>query len=447
MTQFHSTTNLPLHILIVDDESTIRTTLSMCLMAAGHHPAEAASGSQGLALASAQVFDLIFLDLRLGAENGMDYILPFLEQNPWLKIVVITAYASIETAVEAMRRGAIDYLPQPFTPEQVELLATRIAETRVLESRVRELREALQTTDPAVALLSRNRAMQSALALAQRFAESDTVVLLEGESGAGKQTLARAIHNWSPRRAGPFLVATPAGRSDDAIATDLFGIAGTPGISRVEHCSGGTLYVEDIGELATRLQLKLLQLIQTGAFERDGKFDAISVDLRVIAGTRIPLASAVHSGVFREDVYFALSGKTIELPPLRDRPEDFRGLAENALAACSRRYAKLLTGFTGEAFDYLQKYSWPGNLRELRNIIERAVILARPPNIGLADLPPNMLASSNAALVLGDLVALEQIEEQHIRGVLSKVASLENAAKILGIDYATLWRRRKKYGL
>jgi two-component system, NtrC family, response regulator AlgB len=439
-----------LRILILDDEASIRSTLRICLEAFGHHVEEAGTASQAIEIAANRVFDLLFLDLRLGTDNGLDYIRHFLEQSPWLKIVVITAYASIDTAVEAMRRGATDYLPKPFTPEQVEMLAGKVAEVRSLEMRVRELQDALGAAAPETLLVSDSRPMCEAIQLAGTFAPSRAALLIQGESGTGKRTLARAIHQWSARKTGPFMQVSSKGLNEVEIAAELFGgaLQGRPGggLSRVEACAGGTLYIEDASVLPQRLQLKLLQLANFGTFEREGDYEQIPADVRIIVGATESLQQQVASGLFREDLYYALSSKTIELSPLRDRAPDIKPLAEIFLAFYARRTGKAVSQFTKEAIEYLHEYKWPGNVRELRNVVERAVILTRASTIGLQNLPPNMLKKASAA-ELGDLVPLEMIEELHIRGVLGTTRSLESAAKILGIDYATLWRRRRKYGL
>jgi NtrC-family two-component system response regulator AlgB len=449
MMQSDPPTTPSLRVLILDDEATIRSTLSLCLQTAGHHVADYGTGRQALDAAAVGVYDLLFLDLRLGTENGLDYIPLFLEQSPWLKIVVITAYASIETAVEAMRRGAVDYLSKPFTPEQVEILATKIVEVRSLEMRVRELQTALGRAEPDANFSSRNHTVQAAYQFARTIASSRAAILLQGETGTGKRMLARAIHEWSPRRDRPFMVTSCAGRSEDDIAAELFGTGATANSnappSRLEQCFGGTLYVDEFSALTPRLQLKIHQVIQDSTFEREGHFSQVPADVRIVAGTHHPIE--VVAGALRSDLFYTLSAKLISLPALRDRPEDLSSLAEIFLAFYSRQSGKLLTGFKTEAFDYLKAYAWPGNIRELRNVVERAAILANGPAVGLAELPPNFATGAPAAVAVGDLVPLETIEEQHIRGILSTTKSFDSAAKILGIDYATLWRRRRKYGL
>jgi NtrC-family two-component system response regulator AlgB len=442
----------PLRILVLDDEATIRTTLTLCLEAAGHQVAAFGTSKPTLEAAGTQVFDLLFLDLRLGIENGLDLIPHFLRQSPWLKIIVITAYASIDTAVDAMRRGAIDYLPKPFTPEHVEMLATRVAENRVVELRMRELLEVMDASVPPTTMSSDNHRTRAAIDLAKIFAQSKSAILIQGEDGTGKRSLARAIHEWSPRRNAPYMICTAHGRDEQTLGLELFG-GGTEGRaqrSRMEQCTGGTLYIDDLCALPAKLQLEILEFIQSGIFEREENYEKVQADVRIIAGTSRPLGALTEAGLFRQDLYFAFSAKLIELPPLRERMEDFPKLLESYLAFYARQNGRQLTGISVPAAEYMCGYTWPGNLRELQNVVERAVLLARPEDkdglISIEHLPSN-LGKKDSVTRLGDLVSLERIEELHIRSVLETTHSLESAAKILGIDYATLWRRRKKYGL
>ncbi len=444
------TKSLPsLRILVLDDEATIRTTLAVCLQTAGHQVVAFGSGEPALETSEKQTFDLLFLDLRLGIENGLDYIPRFLSQSPWLKIIVITAYASIETAVEAMRRGAIDYLPKPFTPEHVEMLATKVAEAKLTAMRLREMTDKLDANVPPIRWASSNHMFRSALEMARTFAPSKAAILIEGESGTGKRTLARAIHEWSTRSNGPFEISSAQGRDEQTLGVELFGTDDKTKRSKLEYCDGGTLYLDDFNALPPHMQIKLLEFIQTGTIEREGGFEKVTADVRLIAGVNQPLAQLAQSGLFRQDLYYAFSAKTVELPALRQRMEDFYSLAMTFLSFYNRQNGTSFTGFSKEAMEYMSAYSWPGNIRELRNVVERAMLLTsrRTGNqtVGIEHLPPN-LRGKNSAAKIGDLVPLEIIKELHIRGVLAATSSQESAAKILDIDYATLWRYRKKYG-
>ena len=440
-----------LRILVVDDEQTIRKTLTLCLEAEGHQVTAVGTMRDALGEANRRAFDLAFVDLRLGAASGLDLIQPLLSGSPWLKIVMITAYATVDTAVEAMRRGATDYLAKPFTPAQVAATADRIARLRALEHRLQTLQHAGAQGDHEADLASSSPAMQRAVELARQVAASDASVLIRGESGTGKGVLARAIHGWSPRAGKALAVISCPSLSAELLESELFGhVKGSftgavrDHAGRIAASEGGTLFLDEIGDLPPSLQPKLLRFLQDRAYERVGDTVTRKADVRVAAATNIDLEAAVAAGRFREDLLYRLNVIQIELPPLRERRDDIVLLATRFLAAL--KGGKPLLGFTAAAEQALAGYGWPGNIRELRNVVERATILCRGERIGVEHLPAGL---SPRALEpqLGDHVTVEVIEEQHIRRVLATMTSLEEAAKVLGIDYATLWRRRKKYGL
>jgi NtrC-family two-component system response regulator AlgB len=440
-----------LSVLVVDDEINIRKTLSLCLESQGHKVVGVTNLTDALGEAKRRSFDLAFVDLRLGTESGMDLIPALLVDSPWLKIVVITAYAAVDSAVEAMRRGATDYLPKPFTPVQVSAIADKVARLRALEQRVHDLESAIDESKADVAFLTGSLPMQRALSFAQQVAQSDATILLRGESGTGKGVLARAIHSWSPRATKPFTVVACPSLSPELLESELFGhvkgaftgaLRDSPG--RVSLAEGGTLFLDEIGELPLGLQPKLLRFVQDHEYERVGDGVTRRADLRVIAATNSNLEDSVKNGRFREDLFYRINVVQIEIPPLRERREDVVPLAEWFLASLGRR--KKVLGYTEDASSALQSYAWPGNVRELRNVIERALILCQGERIGPEHLPETF-SPRPAPAQLGDLVTLSQIEEMHIRRVLASTKSLEEAARVLGIDPATLWRRRKEYGI
>jgi len=440
----------PLRILVVDDEANIRTTLGLCLEAEGHTVVSQGNIHDALEEVARQVFDLVFLDLRLGVDNGMDFIPQLRAESPWAKVVVMTAYASIETAVEAMRRGATDYLPKPFEPSQVYLVTQKVAQLRQLELKVEALQSALGSMDAEADFPTNSPAMRDAVELARQVAPTQASILIHGEPGVGKGRLARAIHTWSRRAAGPF-AAVSCQQPVDALESELFGIspahASNAGVAtgRVAFCDGGTLLLDEVGQTPTRLQSRLLQLVQENIYERVDDMRAREVDVRVVATTSADLEKASREGTFRNDLRLALDVVDIHIPALRERPNDIPLLAERYLAHFNFQNHGSVAGFTSDAVYALMRHTWQANARELRNVVERAAILCRGGQIGVEHLPPNLL-SSEANCSIGDLVPLDQVEKSHILQVVAATRSLRRAAAILGIDNGTLSRRMKRYG-
>jgi NtrC-family two-component system response regulator AlgB len=442
-----------IHILVVDDEANIRRTLSVCLESEGHSVIGVSNFQDAVHEASRRSFDLAFVDLRLGTADGLDLIPVLLAQTPWLKVVVITAYASIDTAVEAIRRGATDYIPKPFTPAQVKLAVQKVFDMRTLEQRLASLQEDLGRSNPEVDFTTNSPVMQRVINLSHQVAPTEATVLLRGESGTGKTALARAIHQWSNRAHKPFCAVSCPAFAPELLESELFGhvkgaftgaVRDNPG--RFMSCQGGTLLLDEIGELPVNLQPKLLRFLQDKEFERVGDYTTRKADVRVIAATNRNLDEAVKEGRFREDLFYRLNVIQIEVPPLRERPEDIPILAERLLTFFGRARHHLFHGFTQETLKALKQHQWPGNIRELRNVIERGAILCQTDHVGIECLPGNLLPRDSSPR-LGDKVSLEKIEEEHIRRVLAATKSLQDAADVLGIDQATLWRRRKKYGI
>jgi len=442
-----------MNILVIDDELNIRKTVSMFFEAEGHTVSAVSNADDALTEANKKSFDLALVDLRLGTSSGLDLIPKLLAAAPWLKIVVITAYASIDTAVEAIKRGATDYLPKPFTPAQLKLILDKITQVLSLEQRLSSLQETLRQSNPDMLLESTSVAMQRSVALARDVAASDATVLLRGESGTGKSMLARLIHQWSPRQNRPFGVVSCPSLSAELLESELFGhvkgaftgaVRDQPG--RIAACDGGTLFLDEIGDLPLSLQPKLLRFLQDREYERVGEGITRKADIRVITATSIDLEAAAKTGRFREELLYRLNVFEIILPPLRERLQDIRLLAHQFLVFFARQNHRTLLGFSEEAGQALEHYAWPGNVRELRNVVERAAILCKTENVDVSHLPLN-LTPSLPPVNLGDPVPVEKIEELHIRRVLANTKSLEEAAEVLGIDTATLWRRRKQYGI
>ncbi|HMB94445.1 MAG TPA: sigma-54 dependent transcriptional regulator, partial [Tepidisphaeraceae bacterium] len=411
------------------------------------------NAQDAIAEAARQPFDLALVDLKLGATLGLDLIPELLAQSPWMRVVIITAHGSIDSAVETMKRGAADYLTKPFTPAQVKLVVERAARMRALEQQVAGLEGVLGQADSEMSFKSASPQMQRTISLAHEVAKSNTTVLIRGESGTGKGVLARAIHAWSSRAGKPFATVSTPTLSPQLLESELFGhakgaftgaIRDNPG--RIASCDGGTLFLDEIGDLPLALQPKLLRFVQDREYERVGEARTRRADVRLVTATNIDLEEAVAAGKFREDLLYRIKVVQLDLPPLRERQDDVIDLAQRFLAKLGQ--GKSIAGFTEEAENALRKYQWPGNIRELRNVIERAIIFCHSERVGIEHLPANFSQeASSAAVELGDAVSLDTMEELHIRRVLAKYKSLDEAATVLGIDLATLWRRRKKYGI
>ena len=437
-----------LRVLVIDDERNIRLTLPVLIESMGHHAQGAASGVEAEAALRAHRFDVALLDLKLGNVSGLDLLPRLLELSPGLQVVLMTAFASISTAVEAIRRGARDYLPKPFEPEQVRVLLDELARERSMQRRITELEDRLAEV-PEADFSTESPAMRAVLELAPRVAAADAPVLLTGESGTGKGVLARYIHSLGARAAGPFAVVNCPTLSEELLASELFGhargaftgaVRDSPG--RVEAAEGGTLFLDEIGEITPAVQARLLRFLQEHQYERVGETRTRTANVRIVAATNRELDEEVRRGRFRQDLLYRLNVLQLTLPPLRERREDIPRLAAGYLAHFAGVQRRPGMRFAPEVLPRLSAYAWPGNLRELRNAIERAVILAVGPVVDTRTLPGR---AERAGVALGDDVTVEVIEREHILRVLARHGHPEEAARVLGIDPATLWRKRKRW--
>jgi NtrC-family two-component system response regulator AlgB len=443
-----------MRILIVDDEAAIRRTTAIAVQTTGHEAAEAPSGVRALKLIETEEFDVCFLDVKLGTEDGLVVMEKLLQASPGLAVVMFTAFANIATAVEAMRRGAFDFIPKPFTPEQIRQVLQKIAHTRSLEQRVRQLESQLAGESPEIDLTSSEPAVQRVLDVAFKAADTNATFLVLGPSGTGKNVLVREIHRRSAQRDRPFVTVNCPSLSRELLESELFGhVKGAftgavqDTFGKVAAAEDGTLFLDEIGEMPLEIQPKLLRLLQDREYERVGEARPRKAVVRVIAASNRNLAAEIKTGRFREDLFYRLNVVTVALPGLRDRPADLMRLAGNYLAFFARSLGKKLQGFSPEVTAAFRTYGWPGNLRELRNVIERAVILTGDDTLTLADLPEEFSHRPESAIQLGARVTIDAVETEHIKRILGMSATLEEAARTLGIDPATLYRKRQKLGL
>lgn len=438
----------PLRVLVIDDERNIRLTLTALIESFGHDAQAAATAVEAEAAVQARRFDLALLDLKLGQTSGMVLLPRLLDAAPGMAVVLMTAFASIPTAIEAIRRGARDYLPKPFEPDQIRLLLDEVTRDREVSRRLDDLEQRLAEV-PEADFATESPAMGAVLDLARRVAPSDASVLLRGESGTGKGVLARFLHAHSQRTDRPFVVVNCPTLSEELLASELFGhvrgaftgaVKDTPG--RVASAEGGTLFLDEIAEIAPSVQARLLRFLQDRQYERLGEARTRAADVRVVAATNRVLEEEVRLGRFREDLLYRLNVIQITLPPLRERREDVVHLATRYLAHFARLQRRRPMTFAADAIARLQSHGWPGNLRELRNVIERAVILAP------GDVVDGALVGVGAQrerIEIGDDVTVEEVEREHILRVLARHGHPEEAARVLGIDPATLWRKRKRW--
>jgi NtrC-family two-component system response regulator AlgB len=445
-----------LRVLLVDDDKQILRSFRMCLEEGGYLVATAGDGRTAEQKLAEAVFDLCFLDLRIGEESGLD-LLPRLRQiAPWMRVVMVTGESSISLAVQAIKLGASDFLVKPCAPEVLLGTAARQAEARALAKRVELLESGDGRDDRDVQPGSSSPAMQRVLELARSVADTDASVLVLGESGTGKGVVAKALHGWSPRAKENFVTINCPGLSGELIASELFGHvrgaftgATENKLGRVDQADGGTLFFDEIGDFPMAMQPKLLRFIQDREYERVGDPVTRKADVRIIAATNRDLATMVADGSFREDLLYRLNVITLELPPLRDHPEDITDLAQRFLARFAQTYRRQAREFSPEARDFLLRYGWPGNIRELQNVVERATILAKGESVRLEDLgvAPIDFSSQNGRLRAGDDVTVDELERAHIEAILGSASSLDGASRTLGIDASTLYRKRKRYGI
>ena len=443
-----------MRVLIADDEKSIRTSTMVAIQAAGHQAETADSGQVAVLKLDEDAYDLAFLDLRLGDEDGLDVLDQIKRQYPKLPVVVFTAYASIASAVAAMRRGAFDYLEKPFTPEHLRQIIGRVEKQRQLQSKIDDLQQQINLQNPRIDLNTSDARMTNAMDILFRAAPTQAAILLLGENGTGKSVLAREVHRRSNCKEGPFVTVNCPSLSRELLESELFGhvkgaftgaVRDTWG--KVALAESGTLFLDEIGELPLEIQPKLLRLLQERQYERVGENRIRMANARIIAATNKDLKECVREGTFREDLYYRLDVISVTIPPLRERVQDLETLAQEFLRFFARQLGRSALTFSDAAIRRLRVHPWHGNIRELRNTIERTAILSRSDTIEEDFLPEESLNGQMTDAAVGSEITLDQLEEVHIRLILQSAPSLDSAAKTLGIDPATLYRKRKRLKL
>jgi len=442
-------------ILVVDDDAVARQLLAEALRKDGYDVEIAAGGADAIALGETKRFDVVLTDIRMGEVDGLAVLREFRQRSPETAIVLLTAFGSMDGAIEAIRQGAYDYLAKPFKKEEIRLVVRRSLEHSRLVRENARIREELRERQGSP-LIGSSPAMLEVYKLVARVSAGKSTVLLEGESGTGKELAARAVHANSPRRDRPFVPVNCAALPETLLESELFGhergaftgaVASKRGL--FEAADQGTLFLDEIGDIGPALQVKLLRVIQEQEVRHVGGTASVKVDVRIVAATNRDLAQMVKDGKFREDLFYRLNVVRIVMPPLRERREDIPMLAHHFLQKATVSSNQPVRGFVPETMALLERYHWPGNVRELENVIERTVSLAPGPLIMPDDLPETV-RKAEAAPPGGDesLLSLEEVEKRHLGKVLRETGGNKvRAARILGIDRRTLYRMAERFGM
>ena len=450
------------NLLIVEDEAKMRRLLELNLAEDGHSVRTAANAEAGLNALRQEKIDLIVTDLKLPGMNGLEFLQAVKRTNATIPVVVMTAFGTVETAVEAMKAGASDYVLKPFSMEEMKLIVKKELDVHRLREENRSLREALGQRYQFRNIVARSPKMQEVLATVERVAPTNSTVLLGGESGVGKDLIARAIHEHSRRAAGPFIKINCTAIPENLLESELFGYekgaftgANTAKPGRFELADKGTIFLDEIGDVPGSIQVKLLHVLQDREFERLGGTKTLKVDVRVIAATNQDLRAALEQGTFREDLYYRLNVVPINIPPLRERKEEIPYLVDYFIARFAHESGKPITGITPAALKLLMDFHWPGNVRELENIIERAMALSTGTVIDVADIRLDIAVSSPTAAAASGLatfppegVTLEQFEDEIIREAVHRAkGNKSQAARLLGLSRNALRYRLSKLGV
>jgi two-component system response regulator AtoC len=444
------------NILVVDDEEIVRGSLLDWLKEDGYQVEAVEDGFKALEKFRDRSWDIALIDLKMPKMDGLELLGKIKEIRPQTQVVIITAFATVNTAVQAIKIGAYDYLVKPFNPEELSLLIKRLVESQNLLKEISHLRKELQKQYQFYDLISKSAAMQKVFDLANTTAKSNSNILILGESGTGKELLARAMHNESLRAGGPFIAVSCVALTETLLESELFGhekgsftdaIAQKKG--KFELADRGTIFLDEIGDISPKLQLSLLRVLQEKEFTRVGGTKSIKVDARIIAATNRDLKKAVDEGKFRDDLYYRLNVISIELPPLREHKEDIPLLVHHFIEKFNIEMGGKVERISEEALEILMKYNWPGNVRELENVIERAMVITKGTLIKAEDLhlSPQVLKEKGAVLSSDDKT-IKSIEKKHIAQVLEENKwNVQKSAEQLGIDRVTLYNKIKKYKL
>lgn len=447
-------------ILVVDDDRSHRLMLKTVLEAEGYQVFLASDGENALDVVKDSTFDVILMDIRMAGMDGLAALKGLRGRDIKTPVVLMTAYASVKTAVEALRNGADDYLTKPLNMDELKVILERMLRFKKLQDENRQLREELGKGFDFSAVIGSSPKMKSLFEMIKLVAPSEATVLLRGESGTGKELIARLIHQNSSRKKGPFVAVNCAAIPETLLESELFGHekgaytgADRQRMGKFGLADGGTLLLDEIGEMPVQMQTKLLRVLQEQAFEPLGSAKAVRTDIRIISATHRDLEEEIQAGRFREDLFYRLNVVPMDLPPLRDRPGDVLLLANHFLQIYSRKNQKLVKAMTPEVVDALTRYDWPGNVRELENVMERSIILTRFTHLGLEDLPdfisnqPYQKKEGGTPQILPNRT-LKDVEEEMIRLTLAQhQGNRTKAAKILGISRRTLQLKLKAYGV
>jgi len=438
-------------ILVVDDEHSVRDSLENWFRKDGHDVRSAANGSEALEALEGGSFDAAVVDIKMPGMDGVELQERIHRLDPQMAIIMITAFASVETAVRALKQGAFDYVTKPIDPDELSHLVRRALEHRRLREENLQLRGTIDEFVAGDNIVGNSPSMQKVMELAEHVAKTDATVLIRGESGTGKELIARAIHANSQRRYAPIIAVNCGGLPETLLESELFGHekgaftgAQYRRKGRLEMVDGGTLFLDEVGSISVKTQIDLLRVLETKEFHRIGGTKPVTVDFRVICATNEDLEEAVESGRFREDFYYRINVFTIEVPPLRARRSDIPLLAEHLLHRFARQMNTRVRAISPEAMAMLEAYDWPGNVRELSNAIERAMVVGKGDAISPEDLPlgGRVRSPGNAPDSLAD------VEKMHIAAVLDRTAwNITRAAELLGVDRTTVYNKIKKYAL